>query len=54
MIRSFGLELRVGGVDAARNLVKWLDHRPIVGDEITIRLVEAEESDTPTVTERSE
>jgi hypothetical protein len=43
----FSLELRIGGADAEKNLVEWLDKRPAVGDEITIRIVETNEADAP-------
>jgi len=43
----FSLELRVGGADAEKNLGEWLDKRPAVGDEITIRIVETSEVDAP-------
>jgi hypothetical protein len=44
----FSLELRVGGADVDKNLVEWLDKRPSVGDQITIRIVETNEVDAPT------
>lgn len=43
----FSLELRVGGADAKKNLLEWLVERPTIGDEITIRIVETGEVDTP-------